>query len=144
MLRCYIVTTKEFVRTSPIFSFCFVFKHACMCCVHVYTSLCLVISHSVFVLMCSVINSPLVGLVIYIFTYLQSVLVEACLSPSASGETASVHLPRFEPALIQLKHSSVAPQRCSKTAGHIQKSAERKMGQGLCTLRKKNKNKTKH
>lgn len=87
--RHYIVTTKAFVGTSPIFSFCFVFKQACACYVPVYTSLCLVISHSVFVLMSSVITSPLVGLLIYIFTYLHSLLVVACLSPSASGETAS-------------------------------------------------------
>lgn len=91
MLRCYIVTTKGFVGTSRIFSFCFVFKHACACCMSVYTSLCLVISHSIFVLMSSVINSPLVGLLIYIFTYLHSILVAACLTSSASEKTASGH-----------------------------------------------------
>lgn len=126
------------------------FKQACACCVPVYTSLCLVISHSVFVLMSSVINSPLVGLLIYIFTYLHSLLVAACLSPSASGKppvappvmsfsAPSPHLVRFEPALFRLKHSSVSPHR--KAAGRIQNSAERKMRRGLCALRKKKRKK---
>lgn len=130
MLRRYIVITKEFVVTSPIFSFCFVFKRACACCAPVYTSLCLVISHSVFVLMSSVINSPLVGRLIYISTYLHSIWVAACLSPSASGLTASgctsgyvvFHSLSSSPeVLFQLQ--TLISCHCSKAAGHIQKSA---------------------
>lgn len=88
-LATILLPQRHLLEHLPSSHFCFVFKQACACRVPVYTSLCLVISHSVFVLMSSVITSPLVGLLIYIFTYLHSLLVAACLSPSASGETAS-------------------------------------------------------
>lgn len=96
-------------------------KQACACRASVYTSLCLVISHSVFVLMSSVINSPLVGLLICIFTYLHCLLVvvaflhqrqerpPAVAHPLMSFSAPSPHLLRCEPALFRLEPTSVAP-----------------------------------
>lgn len=136
-LHRYMVTTKAFVGTSlNVFFPSDFFIYACVC-VSIHLSvfgdqlLC-------FVLMFSVINSPLVGLLICIFTYLHSLLVAACHSPSASGEIASGHTssyitfcsisssPEGQLALFLLKHSFLAPRRCCEAAGHIQKSAERK------------------
>lgn len=107
--RHRIVSAKALVGTSPIFSFRFVLNRACTCRAPVYTSPCLVISHSVFVLLSSVINSPFVGLLIYIFTYLHSLLVGACLSPSVSGGAASGRTSGY----VVFRSSSPPPEVCA-------------------------------